>query len=266
MTNGSDGQSVDLWAYGAAAALERGWNAVIYEGPGQGGMIFEKAIPFSATWEKVVGPIVDALYRRSDVDRRRIVLTGLSMGGNLAARAAAFEHRLAAVVCEPGVVTPWTGFPDHIRALVVDDQATPAQNKAATNSKWASAVNSGHLTPELTFLLAKRFEPFSAEALAAARAGHLLADLWTPAQTLIAMDITQTVSQIRCPTLVVDYEGEQFYPDQPLALYNHLSPHIDKSYVLMTAADGAQLHCSPMAPRHHNEVIFDWLESQLPHR
>lgn len=45
LTNGSDGQSVDMWVYGAAAALDRGWIAVVFEGPGQGEPLFVNKIP-----------------------------------------------------------------------------------------------------------------------------------------------------------------------------------------------------------------------------
>ncbi|MEV8535172.1 hypothetical protein [Streptomyces sp. NPDC051211] len=31
-----------------------------------------------------------------------------------------------------------------------------------------------------------------------------------------------------------------------------------------TAATGAQLHCSPMAPQQHCRLVFDWLQEQLP--
>jgi hypothetical protein len=61
LTNGSDGQTSDLWSYGAPAGLERGWNVVIYEGPGQGSMVCEQKIPFSAKWEQVVGALIDIM-------------------------------------------------------------------------------------------------------------------------------------------------------------------------------------------------------------
>src|SRR5262249_35575467 len=59
INNGSDAQNVDLFAFGGAAALERGYNALIFEGPGQGSMLFERQIPFRVDWEHVVTPIVD---------------------------------------------------------------------------------------------------------------------------------------------------------------------------------------------------------------
>jgi acetyl esterase/lipase len=44
-------------------------------------------------------PVLDYTFSRDrTVDPNRIVLMGISMGGNLAARAAAFEDRIAACV------------------------------------------------------------------------------------------------------------------------------------------------------------------------
>ncbi|WP_030296515.1 alpha/beta hydrolase family protein [Streptomyces katrae] len=49
----------------------------------------------------MVAPLVYWLDARGDVDSDRIAITGLSRGGNLVARAAAFEHRLEAVARLP---------------------------------------------------------------------------------------------------------------------------------------------------------------------
>ena len=58
---------------------------------------------FRPDWEKVVGPVIDYAAARSEVDERRMVLMGSSFGGFLAARAAAFEHRIAALVLNDGL-------------------------------------------------------------------------------------------------------------------------------------------------------------------
>ena len=102
LNNGSDSQSVALYAFGGAAAIERGYNALIFEGPGQGSMLFERQVPFRPDWENVITPVVDYLRSRPDVDPARIALSGWSLGAELVIQAAAFEHRLAAVVADPG--------------------------------------------------------------------------------------------------------------------------------------------------------------------
>jgi hypothetical protein len=71
LNNGQDSQSVALYAYGGAAALERGYNALIFEGPGQGSMLFERQIPFRPDWEEVITPVVDCLLSHRDVDPSR---------------------------------------------------------------------------------------------------------------------------------------------------------------------------------------------------
>lgn len=253
LTNGSDGQNVDMWTYGVSAALARGWNALVYDGPGQGQLLFVDQVVFTPRWERVVSPVVDWLERRRDVDERRIALTGLSMGGDLAPRAAAFERRIAALAAMPGVLSPWLGFPAELRSIVTPD-------KAETNRIWNEEVVPG-LSPEEAGAIKKRVEPFSIPAMLAARQGRIFTDFWTPAQRIMALDITRVVGRITCPTLVLDYDDEQFYPGQPRAFYDLL--RAPKQYELLTAATGAQLHCSPMAPQQHCEVVFDWLEDTL---
>jgi hypothetical protein len=61
------------------------------------GVILSQKIPFRFDWEKAVTPVIDFLMNNKekyDVDTERMALMGISMGGYLAARAAAFEHRL----------------------------------------------------------------------------------------------------------------------------------------------------------------------------
>ena len=49
ITNGSDGSLPGLLEYGAAEALTRGWNAFLFDGPGQQSMLFERACRSATT-------------------------------------------------------------------------------------------------------------------------------------------------------------------------------------------------------------------------
>jgi hypothetical protein len=60
LNNGSDAQNIDLYAFGGAAALARGYNALIFEGPGQGSLLFEHNVPIIPDWQNVVTRVVDA--------------------------------------------------------------------------------------------------------------------------------------------------------------------------------------------------------------
>jgi fermentation-respiration switch protein FrsA (DUF1100 family) len=117
LNNGEDAQNIRMWTFGGAAALERGYNALIFEGPGQGSMLFDRQIPFRPDWEKVITPVVDYLRSRPEVDPSRIVLSGSSLGGELVVRAAAFEHRLAALVADPGFLNVWLSWQTSLPAV-----------------------------------------------------------------------------------------------------------------------------------------------------
>ncbi len=99
---GFDGCQEELHPY-AVAAVERGYNVLSFEGPGQGQVIRVQGLPMRRDWEHVVRQIVDYAVARRDVDRKRIALWGISLGGYLAPRAAAFDHRIAACVADAGI-------------------------------------------------------------------------------------------------------------------------------------------------------------------
>src|SRR5262245_7370468 len=123
LNNGSDGTVADMWAQGAAAALRRGYNALVFDGPGQGAALYRQHLFFRPDWEQVITPVVDWLLTRPDVEPRRIGLIGISQGGYWVPRAVAFEHRIAAAIADPGVVDSATGFaqivsPETLQALL----------------------------------------------------------------------------------------------------------------------------------------------------
>jgi dienelactone hydrolase len=73
----------------------RGMATLTVDGPGQGE---GENLPIEPAYEKVVGAIIDALMERDDVDGRHVAAVGVSLGGYYAARAAAWEDRLACAV------------------------------------------------------------------------------------------------------------------------------------------------------------------------
>jgi len=255
LNNGSDGQNVDLWAYGGAAALERGYHALIFEGPGQGAMLFERQVPFRPDWERVVTPVVDYLAARPDVDAARIGIIGWSLGGALVARAAAFERRLAAVCLDPGVADAWAGWPEPLRRLAAAGEAE------AVNRLWRTQVLGG-LSPVQRFTLMKRAEIYGKPFHDAARAGRVTTDFAALARTIASFRYADVLPLIATPVLVTAYEGEQFNPPgEARRVYDAL--RAPKRLHVFTRGEGAGGHDAPLAPRRRNEVIFDWLDEVL---
>lgn len=71
---------------------DAGYDVVAFEGPGQGGALFDAGLPMTHEWEKPVAAVLDH-FGLSDVS-----LIGGSMGGYFAIRAAAFEPRVQRAV------------------------------------------------------------------------------------------------------------------------------------------------------------------------
>lgn len=85
----------------------RGFDVYLYEGPGQGGVLRVQNMKFEPEWEKPTGALLD-YFRLEDV-----TIIGLSLGGYLAPRAAAFDKRIKRVV-------GWSIFPDFLHVILSD--------------------------------------------------------------------------------------------------------------------------------------------------
>jgi len=103
MHSGFDGSAEEMHVQGARAAVDRGYNALVFDGPGQYGTLHRQGLALRPDWENVVTPVVDFALTRPEVDPKRIALMGISLGGYLAPRAAAFEKRIAAVIANDGL-------------------------------------------------------------------------------------------------------------------------------------------------------------------
>lgn len=244
LTNGSDGSVTSLLGL-VNAARDRGYNALIYDGPGQQSMLFEHQIPFRPDWEAVITPIVDFLAARTDVDADRLALYGWSQAGYWVPRAVAFEHRIAAAVADPGVVdvsTSWIAQspPELVKLLAENDRATFDQYMA---------VGISSATPAQQQVFAWRGKPYGLTDPY---------DLYKAAEGYALGDVTK---QITTPMLVTDPEGEQFWPGQSRQLYDALPG--PKSLVKFTADEGADRHCEPMGRSLVEQRIFDWLDETL---
>jgi pimeloyl-ACP methyl ester carboxylesterase len=95
---GLDSIKDEMWFMQAHGALQRGISVLMIDGPGQGGALRRQGIVNRVDTEVPIGRCIDYLETRADVDAARIAVCGSSLGGYYAARAACYEHRLAACV------------------------------------------------------------------------------------------------------------------------------------------------------------------------
>lgn len=240
---GFDGTIQELYLGYGKDAVRRGYNCLMFEGPGQGSVIRKQRLPFRHDWEKVVTPVVDYALKRRDVDPKRIALYGLSMGGYLAPRAAAYEHRLAALIANSGIFDNWATTYERV----------------------------GMKREELIKLVEDKPEEVNAMSWQAVKANitsfwGLTHGIWTfGAQSPAELNLKQAkytlagcAHLITCPTLVVDSDAEQFFGGQPKKLYDALK--CPKTYMVFKTGEGSELHCQVGGNLLGNQRIYDWLD------
>lgn len=86
---------------------ENGYDVYLFEGPGQGGVLRNQGKKFIYQWEKPVKAILDHF------DLEDVTIIGVSLGGMLAPRAAAFEKRITHIVA-------WSIFPNFLHVCLFD--------------------------------------------------------------------------------------------------------------------------------------------------
>ncbi|GAA0646618.1 alpha/beta hydrolase family protein [Brevundimonas lenta] len=243
VVNGSDGALSGLWATAIRPALDRGWNAFVFDGPGQQSLLFERGVPFRPDWEAVLTPVLDTLVARADVDAGALLGYGISQGGYWLPRALAFEHRLAAAVVDGGVVDvarPWNAIlPPELTAML----------KPGERDAFNAAMAAGPSDPERERTFAFRARPYGGETpydVFAAVQGYALGDL---------------IGKIATPLLITEAEGEQFFPGQSQELFDQLPG--EKEIVRFTRDQGADFHCQPMARALTGRVVTDFLAARI---
>jgi FrsA-like alpha/beta hydrolase family protein len=102
--NGATAPTSAMWGHGGAAAHERGYHWLTFDGPGQQSAFFERGQLFRPDWEAVLTAVIDAVSELPQVDPRRIAAVGVGQAGYWLPRALQHEHRCSAVAVNPGIV------------------------------------------------------------------------------------------------------------------------------------------------------------------
>ncbi|MGW3728133.1 alpha/beta hydrolase family protein [Streptomyces sp. NPDC000851] len=241
---GIDSTLEEGWFFVAAAALARGYDCLCFEGPGQGSVLREQGLVFRPDWEQVVTPVVDYAQDLPGVDPDRVVLVGTSLGGLLAVRAAAFEHRLAGCVAHDAVwqLGDVVALPPFVLEWVeqgCDDFADPVM--------WGIAAQQTFTR----WLLRQALWTFGAD---------------TPSQllrTLPAFGLSEVIGQVRCPVLVLDAEEDMFFAGLEHAKKVYTGLNSPKTLHVFTADEGGGAHCHSGAMRLYHEQLFTWLGQTL---
>ena len=244
LNNGSDGPVSAMWLQGAASALERGYDCLTFDGPGQGAALWRQGLHFRPDWEAVIGPVVDFAVGIDRIDPERIALLGVSQAGFWVPRAVAFEDRIAAAVADPGVWDVGASWFAHLPPPMVE--LLDGGERDRFNQFMEEAMRS---SPAQRGTLEFRMRPFGKDSA------------YDVYRELREYTLEGVASKITCPILITDPDNEQFWPGQSRKLYEAVAtPEQSKALVGFKVEEGADSHCEPRALGVRDERIFDWLD------
>ncbi|TWU71292.1 hypothetical protein ED733_001728 [Metarhizium rileyi] len=243
MGNGYDGSQEEMYHVLGQAVLQRGMNVITYEGPGQPTVRRQQNLAFIPEWDKVVTPVVDYALTRHEVDAKSIGLMGYSFGGYLAPRAAAFEHRIAAVLAIDGIydygqanldgLGPLTTVFKSGNSTLFDYIIKEALANVTTETATRWAVQQG--------LWSFRVEsPFEWMTLTQ------------------AYNLSGLTNKIKASVFVASAEDDQYFGHQAKLLADHLGKLA--TFHSFAASEGAGEHCSVGAAIMENQVVLDWFQ------
>lgn len=224
------------------SALERGYNLILFDGPGQGNTLYdpENRLYMTDKYEKVLNKVVDYAMDFKEFDKDKLILMGLSFGGFLMPKAATEESRISAIILDPGQLDMGMAInnvlPQYLKDILHEN------SKEAEEKFNALASN---LDGQL-FL----YPRMSAHGISSIREYlNLMYDYKIDRQKL---------KNIKCPVLVCDNEADSVSTEQGKELFDRLE--CPKKFIEFKNADGAGGHCEITGRQIFFQKAFDWLD------
>ena len=244
---GYDTFAEEMYFSGGRAALARGHNVVLFDGPGQGKALRRDQHLMRPDWENVMAPLLASLGQFSEVDPQRVALIGRNLGGFLVARTATvLADSLAAVVLDPGQYDLGLTLKQQLSEplLALQQQG----DTLALDREMMALFNAD---PHLAYFFLSRM------------GAHALT---TPSDYLSLLDqyrIDATaIAQITCPTALCLNADDRVAVMQSQVLQQQL-PSAAKIFEFSAedgAGDGSELGAAAL----FYLLAYDWLEEVMP--
>jgi pimeloyl-ACP methyl ester carboxylesterase len=238
---GGDSLAEELYFWGGgAAAVRRGYNALLFEIPGQRGAIYSNPgteLFYRPDTEVPLKYICDWALGRADVDPKRLALVGWSMGGNFAPRAAAFEKRIKACIASTTTPNMQTSILEMLR--LPGDQPYPRnlESKIDLSSVGNRFIAQGDMRYRL-----------------GAAAGTIAEFI----DELSKYNLWGLEEKISCPYFNIGGEGEGQLAIDGQKFYEKLT--CPKAQHIIATKEGGEAHCGVNNSSLEHQIIFDWLD------
>jgi pimeloyl-ACP methyl ester carboxylesterase len=233
------GEELYFWG-GGAAALRRGYNALLFEIPGQRGAMYsnpDTELFFRSDTEVPLKYVCDWVLGRADVDPKRLALVGWSLGGYFAPRAAAFEKRIKACIAS-------TTLPN-FQNVILEALALPADQPCPRNLEGKIDLST----------VGSRFMAQGDIRYRMGAGGGTIAEY---IDGLSKYRLWGLEEKIRCPYLNIGGVAEGQVAVDGQMFYEKLT--CPKAQHIITTKEGGEAHCGVNNESLEHQIMFDWLD------
>ena len=220
---------------------EQGFEVYMFEGPGQGGVMRVQGMHFTHEWEKPVKVILD-YFKLSDV-----TIIGISLGGYLAPRAAAFDKRITKVVA-------WSIFPC-FQDILVSMQPQGTQRAFHILMKL-------HARPLLNLVFGKKAKksPIIDWGIKHGCYAYEAKDAYSYAKKLKLYDIAPVADQITQDMLILGASGDHFIDYHLIGKEINMLRNVRSlTFRLFTDKEEAENHCNVGNGKLAIDEILSWI-------
>ena len=220
---------------------EQGFEVYMFEGPGQGGVMRIQGKHFTHEWEKPVKVILD-YFKLSDV-----TIIGISLGGYLAPRAAAFDKRITKVVA-------WSIFPC-FQDILVSMQPQGTQRAFHILMKL-------HARPLLNLVFGKKAKksPIIDWGIKHGCYAYEAKDAYSYAKKLKLYDIAPVADQITQDMLILGASGDHFIDYHLIGKEINMLRNVRSlTFRLFTDKEEAENHCNVGNGKLAIDEILSWI-------
>lgn len=241
---GFDSIPEELYFTIGRGALERGFNVLIYEGPGQGDALRRHGMTFTDHWDGPAAAVLDSLP--AHCEPASVTGVGISYGGRLLARAAAKDDRYDGIVL-------FDYFPRMIDAFR-DNMPAAIRGSFQTMPAWLAALIG----------LIGRLDTATAWAVQNAKWAFGASDLRQLARRLAQDRDGDWEAGITADVLILVAEKEHFFPRRLAYQFrDRLVNARSRTLREFTQDEGGHLHCQNGAIHLAHEAIFDWIHTTV---
>ena len=220
---------------------EQGFEVYMFEGPGQGGVMRVQGMHFTHEWEKPVKVILD-YFKLSDV-----TIIGISLGGYLAPRAAAFDKHITKVVA-------WSIFPC-FQDILVSMQPQGTQRAFHILMKL-------HARPLLNLVFGKKAKksPIIDWGIKHGCYAYEAKDAYSYAKKLKLYDIAPVADQITQDMLILGASGDHFIDYHLIGKEINMLRNVRSlTFRLFTDKEEAENHCNVGNGKLAIDEILSWI-------